>query len=216
MPAYRSQAEADIREPVIARLRELMPGARIINEIQNATHGPNRIDVLAVTRDRIAAVEIKSAKDKLDRLPAQIDAMRGCAHHVVAALHAKFFEVENWRDGLWAVPDWKATGGAVAWGFGFPAPLHADCIAGRHLLRERWEKPMICPPEGAINMLWREELRQIVARRALARATSKLTMPELIDVLRWHLTGAEVTREVCAALRSRNCPEADAPVEDMA
>ena len=102
MPAYRSEAEAEIRVPVVARLRELMPGARIIHEIQSACQGPTRIDVLAVTRDRIAAVEVKSAKDKIDRLATQMTHMRGCAHYPIAALHRKFFEVkETPHAGTW-------------------------------------------------------------------------------------------------------------------
>lgn len=215
MPAYRSPAEAEIREPVVARLRALLPGARIIHEIQNACQGPNRIDVLAVTQDRIAAVEIKSSRDTLDRLPDQIEAMRGCAHHVIAALHAKFFEVSDYNGG-WATPDWSVTRGAVAWGFGFDAALSADCCAVAHRLDERWTKKRLsCPPTGAINMLWRDELRSIVSRRSLHRATSKLTIPELIDVLRWHLTGAEITAEVCAALRARKCVEADPEIEEV-
>ncbi len=90
MPAYRSSAEAEIRDAVVARIRKQRPGARIIHEINVSTYGPNRIDVLAVDRAEIIAVEIKSAKDKLDRLPAQIAAMRGAAHRVVAAIHEKF------------------------------------------------------------------------------------------------------------------------------
>lgn len=215
MPAYRSSAEAEIREPVVARLRVLMPGARIIHEIQSACQGPNRIDVLAVTPNRIAAVEIKSSRDKLDRLPAQIKAMQGCAHHVIAALHAKFLTVSQHGGRSWAAPDWGATVGAKVWGFGLPDDVSLDSPVMQHDLSERWDTHMRCPPVGAINMLWREELREIVCRHRLHGATSKLTMPELIDVIRWAMTGAEITSEVCASLRSRRCSEADPEIEGM-
>lgn len=210
MPAYRSDAEAQIREPAVEALRQLLPGCRVIHEIQCACHGPNRIDVLAVTEDRIAALEVKSQKDKIDRLPAQILSMRRCAHHTIAALHAKFFEVHQHNGATWAVPDWEATRGAVVWGFGFEgATFHPDCPAARRELRDKWDKPLLCPPRGAIDMLWRDELREIVSRLRLRTSTSRLNMDELRDAITWNLTGAEVTREVCAALRERKCPEAD-------
>lgn len=214
MPAYRSPAEAEIREPVVARLRELMPEARIIHEIQSACQGPTRIDVLAVTPDRIAAVEIKSSKDKLDRLPAQLSAMCGCAHHPIVALHRKFFEIkETPNAGTWINAPEEA-GHGVIWGFDLPQLTSAEQYL-RHELQGRWRKWMACPPPGAIEMLWREELRAIVASRDLSSRTSKLAIPELIDLLCWNLTGADVTREVCAALRARRCPEADPEMFDQ-
>ncbi|WP_292173967.1 hypothetical protein [Mesorhizobium sp.] len=85
MPAYRSSAEADIRDAAVAKIRQRRPNARIIHEINVSSHGPNRIDVLAVDRAEIIACEVKSAKDKLDRLPAQVASMFGAAHHVIAA-----------------------------------------------------------------------------------------------------------------------------------
>lgn len=75
---------------LVERLRRIRPEARIIHEIQSACQGPNRIDLIAVSRSEIIAVEIKSERDKLDRLPAQVGAMLGCAHHVIAALHERF------------------------------------------------------------------------------------------------------------------------------
>ncbi|WP_226552958.1 hypothetical protein [Celeribacter naphthalenivorans] len=211
MPAYRSEAEAAIREPVVARLRELMPSARIIHEIQCATWGPNRIDVLAVTRNRIAAVEIKSSKDKLDRLPKQISSMNGCAHHVIAALHSKFFSVKDTPNaGTWISAPKEARACQV-WGFDLPDAHGADQYR-EHELSSRWDKPMVCPPDGAIDMLWRQELREIASRRKLHTATSRLTIPELIDVIKWNMNWREITEEVCAALRARDCIEADPPI----
>ena len=211
MPAYRSEAEAEIRDPVVCRLRELMPSARIIHEIQCATWGPNRIDVLAVTDRKIVAVEIKSSKDKLDRLPKQISSMNSCAHHVIAALHSKFFRIiETPNAGTW-IDHPKEAGASQVWGFDLPEANGVEQYR-RHELSSRWDKPSSCPPDGAIDMLWRKELREIAARRKLHSATSRLTIPELIDVIKWNMNWSEITAEVCAALRRRECPEADAPV----
>src|SRR6056297_3623333 len=97
MPAARSEAEAEIRDAVVAKLRRTRPDARIIHEI-NMAGGTNRADVMAVSPAEIITVEIKSEKDKLDRLPDQIATMRKCSHITVAALHRKFMpEIERVR-----------------------------------------------------------------------------------------------------------------------
>lgn len=212
MPAYRSPAEAEIREPVVARLRETMPGCRIIHEIQSACQGPTRIDVLAVTQSRIAAVEIKSSRDKLDRLPAQLTAMQGCAHTAIVALHRKFFEIREVPNfGLMCNPPAEARYSNV-WGFDLPQGRGVEQYR-RYELYDRHRRWISNPPSGAVHMLWRDELRGIVSRRDLSSRTSRLTMEELIDLIRWNMTGAEVTAEVCAALRARNCVEADPAIE---
>lgn len=209
MPAYRSPAEAEIRDPVVARLRDLMPGCRIIHEINASGMGSNRIDVLAVSASAITAVEVKSRKDTLERLPDQIMAMRQCAGDVVAALDVKFFDVSDFRGGKWAVPDWRAVAGAKVWGFGFTEALSDECDMDKHVLRQRHVKPIIGLPAGAIRLLWRDELREIVSRLQLVKASSGLDMAQLAALIRWHLTGADQAKEICAALRARRCVEAD-------
>lgn len=205
MPAYRSEAEAEIREPVVARLREIVPGCRIIHEI-NATGFGNRIDVLAVGEDRIAAVEIKSAKDKLDRLPAQIEAMRGVTTEVFAALHEKFLDVT----GIGAMPP-DAARHATVWVYPRAERKgHVDCGLDWNRF-DRWKKPVRNLPPTAINILWREELHEICDRLGV-RGVSRLDMRQAIDEIRWRMTGEEITKTICRALRSRECPEADAPV----
>lgn len=215
MPAYRSAAEAEIRDAAIVRLRELMPGCRIIHEINCASFGPNRIDLLAVTPDRIAAIEIKSEKDKLDRLPAQISSMRGVAHHVIAALHEKF--LTPWHENLQrghALPGFsepKEALGAVVWAY--PIRPRAGLL-GEWPLHNRWDKSKLLPPPDFIDLLWAAELRAIVRKHNLSRGASKLDMPQMVDLLRWGLTGNVILAEVCAALRERDCTEADPPARD--
>lgn len=202
MPAYRSSAEGEIREAVVDRLRELIPGCRIIHEINAASFG-NRIDVLAVGETEMAAVEIKSSKDKLDRLPDQIAAMRNVTNLVFAALHEKFlrkigenvYPPDEARHALvWVYPRIERKG-------------HVDCGEAWDS-RDRWAKPVKCLPPGAVWMLWRDEL-QSLCRGIGVRGVSKLTMEECIDHMRWNLTGEQVTRAVCETLRRRQCVEAD-------
>lgn len=209
MPAYRSEAEGEIRGAVVARLREIMPDCRIIHEI-NACGGGNRIDVLAVTRDRIAAVEIKSARDKLDRLPEQIKAMRGVAHHVFAALHEKFLKQ---LDRLGFVRPDEARGASL---WVYPRTERKgeyECGPEWNLYASRWDTPRACLPPDAIHMLWREELVE-VARACDVPRVSQTDMPGLVDAVRWRLSGRDLTLAICGALRARAAVEADDPVTE--
>ena len=227
MPAYRSSAEADIREAVVARIRENRPGARIIHEINVSTYGPNRIDLIAVSPAEVIAVEIKSAKDKLDRLPAQVEAMKGCAHHVIAAIHEKFL-VEHTthakamhyeRDGTYytrGLPD-GISHSIDTWVF----PEKRRCVDPNwsHDGLERWRMPRQglerSLPAAAINLLWRDELAQLCYSLRISTGR-KSTMPDMIAALRWHCTGKELTLGICRLLRSRECCEADAPILEAA
>ncbi|NKJ03109.1 NERD domain-containing protein [Rhizobium sp. SG741] len=205
MPAYRSSAEAEIRQPVVEMLRLMIPGCRIVHEINTCSFG-NRIDVLAIGVDRLVAVEIKSAKDKLDRLPDQIKAMRGVTPFVFAALHEKFvvdlrgqaFPPDQARGAtVWIYPKAQRSG-------------HIHCGERWHN-QARYRKPTFCLPPEAIRMLWRDELHAIL-RRIGIKSISKLDMDESIDRIRWNLTGEQITHAICTALRTRICVEADPPI----
>lgn len=225
MPAYRSSAEAEIRDAVVARIREHRPAARIIHEINVSTYGPNRIDVLAVDRAEIIAVEIKSAKDKLDRLPAQMKAMKGCAHHAFAAIHEKFlvekvsnsYSAHYERDGefyLRATPD----GLSDAWVYPEKRRAMKSDVAGGHDFMSHWRFPrrvLEAPlPSGALNLLWRDELYELCGALRVS-TTRRSNMPEMIAALRWHCTGKELTKGICMALRVRACTEADPPIIEV-
>lgn len=208
MPAYRSPQEAEVRDAVVARLRKLRPGARIMHEINTAGTGSNRIDVLAVDRAEIIAVEIKSEKDKLDRLPDQVDAMRKVAHHVIAAIHEKHLvqKPEPWmRDDLVDIPR-AMTKGATKWVF---PELHRP-----GLWDWRWEDPRPAVtnplPDAALFMLWNAELRCLCADLHVS-VQSRPTIDQMITALRWNATGGQITKGICAALRARACIEADPP-----
>jgi hypothetical protein len=219
MPAYRSSAEAEIRDAVVKRIREQRPNARIIHEINVSTYGPNRIDVLAVDTAEIIAVEIKSEKDKLDRLPAQIAAMRGCAHHVIAAIHEKFLvesktheKAAHFQRGdeyfLGVVPPGL---GNVTEEWVHPERRRSlDSLWHDHLAI--WKVPAYRPdmplPAGAIDLLWRDELYSLCGALRVS-ATRRSTMPDMVAALRWHCSGKELTKGICAMLRTRHCVEAD-------
>lgn len=207
MPAYRSSAEGEVREAVVSHLRLLRPTARIIHEINVSTYGATRIDVLAVTPTEILAVEVKSSKDKLERLPAQIKGMHGCAHHVFAALHEKFLRPLGQVEHGYGVIGPDEARGAIVWVFPRLARKgHVECgVEWREC--DPWAKPKLCLPPSAINILWRDELVAICA--GLGMRTSKMTMEEASDAIKWRMTGEQITRAICAGLRARRCVEAD-------
>ena len=219
MPAYRSEAEAEVRTAVVDRLRKLRPDARIMHEVNASSYG-NRIDVLAVCPAEIIAVEIKSAKDKLDRLPDQLEAMRGCAHAAIAALHEKFlvetktnkFAGTIERDGAFfymARPD------VAPWGGTWIFPERRRAPEKWHDELFPWTEPDPAVqqplPARAIDMLWRDELLTMCGRFGVS-VPRRAGMLVMVNALRWQLSGRDLTRGICAALRERACIEADPPI----
>lgn len=211
MPAHRSEAEADLRVPTVARLREILPGCRIIHEINAGSFGPNRIDVMAVSETRILTAEIKSAKDKLTRLPAQIRSMRSVSHGCFAVLHEKFLKRLGRQPG-WYPPEEARNAVVWVWPQIDRPSSHVECSA-YWIERDRWQKPKVrlTPPPGALDLLWREELYEACRAHGIP-AMKKHTMSELTDKLIWALTGEEMTRMICGTLRRRACTEADPPI----
>ena len=225
MPAYRSSDEAEIRDAVVARLRERRPNARIIHEINVSTFGPNRIDLIAVDVAEIIAVEIKSKKDKLDRLPAQIEAMKGVAHHVIVGLHEKFLVEKSThikahhyeRDGQYFMrhlpDDWKYD--VSAWVY----PEVRRCVdpEWQHDTLEKWYIPAprldIPLPEPALDLLWRAELYELCGHLRVA-VGRRANMSEMVTSLRWQCAGKELTRGICTMLRMRRCVEADPEIAE--
>jgi len=231
MPAYRSSAEAEVREAVVERLRLIRPEARIIHEINVSTYGPTRVDVLAVSPAEIIAVEVKSAKDKLDRLPSQIANMLGCAHHVVAALHEKFLvEVETnkhaahyERDGRFYLRNLPENTGirhpVRAWVFPEKRRAMKSVAEGGFDRLAYWDQPEFtyeAPlPASALDMLWRDELSNLCGRLGVSSGR-RSNMLDLARALRWHCSGRELTKGICSALRARRCVEADPEIQEAA
>jgi len=220
MPAHRSSDEAKIRDAVVANLRRLRPGARILHEIQ---FGNNRIDVLAVDRSEIFAVEIKSKKDKLDRLETQIQAMLGCAHAAIAAIHEKFLVEQTTnamashyeRDGVHyrgRRPD-QARRATRVWLY--PKRQRA-AEQGCYDVSSRWRAPdlalQVALPSGALDILWADELRELCFSLRVS-ADSRTPRRVMMRDLRWFASGSEITKGICQALRRRKSLEADPPIE---
>lgn len=212
MPAYRSPAEGEIRDAVVNQARRWRPGARILHEV-NILDGRNRVDLMLVDRSELTLVEIKSERDKLDRLSDQVNAMRRCAHHTAVALHRKFMPpVEDTRapriEGLHH--------DVLHWWY----PTAQD-MAEAHHPAFTWREPdlssslQIPLPNDALGILWRDELLDLC--HALAVPVGKRpNMRELIASLRWQRSAGIITKGICWALRRRESLEADAAIDEPA
>ncbi|WP_421565233.1 NERD domain-containing protein [Ochrobactrum sp. EDr1-4] len=224
MPAYRSEAEGEVRQAVVEYIRKQRPNARIIHEI-NTSLGGTRIDVLAVDRAEIIAFEIKSAKDKLDRLRDQMDGMKGVAQHAIAVLHEKFLSQEyvtnRWAahfesEGTYYQMDLPGEYRHMHRTWIYPQRNRAMHEDG-HDSHARWpdlasslQKPL---PDSALWMLHHAELLAL-CRNLNIQSGKRPTCEGMITALRWNASGRDITRGLCAALRARHCIEADAPILD--
>jgi hypothetical protein len=181
-----SAAEERIRAKGEAMLRALFPSARIIHELV-LKQGGVRIDLAAVTPGRLICIEIKSERDVLTRLPDQVAAMRQVSDAYGVLTAAKHL------DKVREIAGWLHT-----------AEEDARDRLGGDLFRDAHSG--LCNAPARLDMLWADELRAIScprrdAPRAMCTASATDTM-----------TGAQVRKAVCEALRARHFPRADEPV----
>lgn len=182
-----SEAERYLRGMAVDRLRLLMPGARIVHEL-NVEVGTCRVDLAAVAPDQLVFVEIKSRKDKLDRLAKQAAIFAPACHRLVVCYASERWDVStiyNASDYLAEVwpqdrPEWWS-------------------------LRDTFKPPNT---SAMLNLLWREELYD-EAVRANLQPTKRVSRQPLMAMLWQHLTGRQVVAAVCRQLRGRHFPAAD-------
>lgn len=179
-----SEAEERIRVKAEASLRQAFPDARIIHELV-LRQGGVRIDLAAVTPIRLICVEIKSERDVLTRLPEQVAAMKKvCDTWRVCCADKHISKVRN-------IAGWIAS----------VSETEIDARGYHMMSMERDALKGVCNAPARLDMLWADELRWIAGTKGA----------------RWHcirsasdaMTGGQVRRAVCAALRARSFPRAD-------
>lgn len=181
-----SEAEERIRAKAEGMLRVIFPDARIIHELV-LKQGGVRIDLAAVTADRLICIEIKSERDVLTRLSDQVAAMREVCDAYGVVTTAKHL------DKVREIAGWLHT-----------AMEDDRERLGSHLFRD--VHVGLCNAPARLEMLWAEELRAIrCPHRGAPRKTCTIAATDA-------LTGSEVRRAVCEALRARHFPRADEPV----
>ena len=217
-PKNRSDEEMAMRALIVPELRKRYPTARVIHELP-LRYSTNRIDLAAVTESEIISVEIKSSRDVMDRLEAQLRGFQPISARIIAALAPRWNEqlpslkIEHPSGGFGYRQQFTETqqiirrvGGIEIW--------TVDAAAGSVSVTEgdyyRARKPWLAQ---MLDMLHVAELAEIAARRHVVvpkRAAHLTLVSALVDMLQ----GREVVADVCRALRARDafCEGTDAPI----
>lgn len=219
-----SDAEERIRAKVEAELRQHFPAARIIHELVLSS-GVSRLDLAAVTRDQIIVAEIKSERDTLSRLKDQIAMAHevACATWVVvaerhrAALNhmneSDSFGPEQprkppltgmWRE-HWRNPDYLPGLSRCR--------LMVEADAGFDVTPAAFWHRRVTDPRAVFDVLWAGERREAVAMHG-ASVTSKDSCGVTHAWAVENMTGVQIRRAVCRALRLRKFARADAPMSE--
>lgn len=203
---FVSDDELAIRTATVARIRELLPQARVIHEL-NVEQGTVRADLAAATVDKLYLFELKSRKDTLSRLPQQLRHFHPVCH------------------GLIVVADEKWCGAATKAGY---PNCDASAVIGFHASKAalwQWPEPerrygrdwalpiseTVPWPHRMLRLLWTEELR-VAANDLRVAADRRSPGYKLAKLIAAQATGAEIEKAVCRALRARPFAEADAPI----
>lgn len=204
-----SVAEERIRVKAEAMLRDRYPDARIVHELV-LEQGGCRIDVAAILAQGIIAVEIKSERDVLDRLAAQIGAAVKVSRTVMVCT------TEKHADKIVALGSYYVAGGASNPDH-IPALRHCTVMAEQQdgMLGSVWtggwsDPTRILGAEDLLKMLWAPELRRVCYDLGVGqKATRSLCIWQACELL----SGQEVRRRVCRELRSRPFPRADPAID---
>lgn len=211
-PKNRSSEEWRMRALIVPELRKRWPGARIIHELP-LRYSTNRIDLAAVTEDKIVAVEIKSSRDVTDRLEAQLRGFAPVSHRIIVALAPKWLEKpqDKWESetedlirrataAFSRAEVWEVDAGGDR--------VRLEGYGGFKLRENRpWASRML-------DMLHVEELKDIAARHRCATFGPRARHDDMVGALNDLMTGREMTRAVCRALRARAAfaKESDPPI----
>jgi hypothetical protein len=185
-----SEAERYLRGLAVTRLRLLMPEARIVHEL-NVETGQCRVDLAAIAPDRLVFVEVKSRKDKLDRLPEQCRVFKPACHRLAVVYASEKWDVGTiYRATDYGCDVWPEDG-FLRWSLG----------SGFH------------PPSTSamLNLLWADELRDEASRAGFQPHKRESRSP-LMHRLWSGLTGTEIVAAVCRQLRGRPFAEGDPAV----
>lgn len=187
-----SEAERFLRGLAEARLRDLMPDARIVHEL-NVETGQCRVDLAAVSPSRLAFVEIKSRKDTLDRLKEQVRIFSPACNRLAIC---------------YASERWSYDAVSSACGYDEPRDLWPQDRPGYWTFSESFK-----PPNASVmlNLLWRDELWH-EAERAGLQPHKRDSRSPLMHRLWNALTGQQVVEAVCRQLRARHFAVADPAV----
>lgn len=185
-----SAAEQHLRTLGVERLRQLLPNARIVHEL-NVETGVCRVDLAAIAPDKLVLVEIKSRKDTLDRLPKQAATFAPACHCLIVLYASEKWDVST----IYSATDYMAE----VWPENRPEWWN---------MREQFKPPN---SSAMLNLLWRAELWD-EADRAGFQPHKRASRSPLMHQLWRELTGVQIVAAVCRQLRARHFRVADSPI----
>jgi hypothetical protein len=153
--------------------------------------GEARVDV-GVVNGALSGYEIKSASDRLTRLPHQRGVYERCLDFVTIVVE------ERWSSGLDAhIPDW--------WGV-MVATEHNDAARLEEVRAPRENRDI--DPLAVAQLLWRDEAAAVAVELGLVNRTSRMTRWMLWDLLVERLPLGLLRSTVRDHLRARPVREA--------
>ena len=213
-----SEAEKRLRDKAEGLLREIYPDARIVHEFQV---GGARLDIAAITPDRIILVEIKSELDTLDRLPSQLRFARALGGEVWVVYAPKWREPMKLRrnhqdiarpvqrqgyttyadnplyvrelSSCVELTEDSETSELVMADFGTHPRVRAES-PHKFWMRDRYNSREL------LHLLLKPELFSLAKPYG---AKSRNDVSSLLEIAHDHMTGQEIRRGVFSALRAR-------------
>lgn len=197
-----------MRAAVTAWAKEWRPGVRVLHEL---VLGDRRIDLVFVDERDVFGVEIKSSRDRLDRLEAQMLEYARYLPEVWIAFAPK------WQEPIEEMYGLRANKLIVANGVAKPAVRYQRKIGDGGRRPQRDELSIM----RLLELLWRNEAARIAERTGIIPGcfnSSQMTAPKIKKMLARLLTGNEILEQVCRELRSRHLVgmRSDPPVREAA
>lgn len=182
-----------IRLALDARLRAACAesGDRIIHELGVASN-THRIDLAVIGRETISGHEIKSARDRLTRLPAQAQAFGAVFDRLTLTADERHVGAAQTL-----LPAW--------WGI---EVVTAGAERRIETLRPATDNPGV-QPEALAELLWRPVLLEMLERRGLVRGLRSAPRSRLRRAVVQALPLDELRAEVrCAVVAQRDAAQA--------
>lgn len=210
-----------MRALIEPELRRLYPGARIVHE-PSLRYSESRLDMAAIAERCIVGVEIKSSRDVIDRLERQLRSFAPVCARIILALAPCWNEqrppvyeplIRNGEQvGQRCIPQLTPAQRIVE-DIGGPIDIWTvDAEAGRIERTRQIHSENTTPCLGRmLKLLHVAELREVAMAHRIAPPERH---DRLVQRCFEEMTGREIVKAVCAALRARAAFAAgsDAPI----
>lgn len=187
--AARAVLDRDIRKALVEQLLEpdtRRSGALVIHELGLA-HAKRRVDV-AVIESEIEGFEIKSANDRLHRLPGQLEVYKRALHKLTLVVAAK--HVQRVME---LIPPWCGV---------LEIRVNNNDKISFETVRETRRNPGVDPFVLA-HLLWRGEVLDILSERHLSPTNLRAPRSKLYEILVKETTESELPKLIRAAMTER-------------